>query len=182
MLLFNHNLFNMKNKRMILTSLVLFQMAILFSQKIEFTYDANGNRITRTLTVEQLRTTVEFPVIDAKTLRSFESITGSDIANFKEATEGESEEEKLRSEDDEIVTVVYPNPNIGILKIDISNMPISSKNELRLYDLNGLQKLEIKNFESHTEIDISHLRDGIYILRIKINESIFDWKVVKSHD
>jgi hypothetical protein len=37
-----------------------------------------------------------------------------------------------------------------------------------------------KNIENHTEIDITRFIDGIYILRVKINEKTFDWKVIKN--
>jgi hypothetical protein len=59
-------------------------------------------------------------------------------------------------------------------------MPLNSISELRLYDLSGNEIVMKKNIENHTEIDITRFIDGIYILRVKINEKTFDWKVIKN--
>lgn len=150
-------------------------MINLFSQKIEFTYDENGNRLSRmTLTVEQLRSnTVKFPVYNPVNLKSVENAKAMGIEDAAKNSTG--------IEEGEMITLVYPNPNKGLIKIDISNIPLESNNEMRLYDLSGMELKVKRNFDSYSEIDISQLKDGIYILRIKINNTITDWKIVKSH-
>ena len=166
-------------KRITLIMLVLFLFINLCGQRIEYTYDENGNRVSRMLiTVEQLQSkTIYLPAIYSVNPNS--SIPKQALAG---ATEDESIEElEIMTEEGEITTIVYPNPNKGLIKIDISNMQPGSNNEMRLYDLNGTELKIVKNFESHTEINISQFKDGIYILRIKINKSIHDWKIIKSH-
>jgi Secretion system C-terminal sorting domain len=160
----------MNSKRIILLSFLMLQMITLFSQSVAFTYDGSGNRITRTITVKQQSQTVEFPVVNPKDL-DLADAKGTEVA--KEAKD---------SEDGKIAILVYPNPNKGILKIEISNMPLNSIIEMRLYDLSGLELTVNRNSESHSEIDISQFRDGVYILRIKINEKTFDWKVIKNNE
>lgn len=155
--------------RIIPLILILVQSAILYGQKVEFSYDENGNRLSRTIIVEQLKSgTVAFPVLNPKTLISTENAKTAIL-------------EEIRPEEGEIKTSVYPNPNKGLIKINVSNMPLNSINEMRLYDLSGTQLSIKRNFDSNSEIDISRFKDGIYILRIKINDRIFDWKVVKNH-
>jgi hypothetical protein len=144
--------------------LILFQTAFLFSQKIEYTYDANGNRTKRELVVNQLKSaTIKFPVTDPSNLK---------LADDTKTIEVEAGELK---------TTVYPNPNKGIIKINISNMPQDPVTEFRLYNLSGTELMVKRNFDSYSEIDINEYKDGVYILRIKINDKLFDWKVVKSH-
>jgi hypothetical protein len=147
----------------------------LFSQKIAFTYDENGNRSSRTkITTEQLQSkTIKFPVNEPLNLKTME--------NAKAAKTEELENDEIKAEEGEIITSVYPNPNKGILKIDVSNMPLNPENEMRLYDLSGMELIVKRNFESYSEIDISHLKSGIYILRIKINDKLVDWKIIKSN-
>ena len=140
-----------------------------FCQKINFTYDRNGNRLTRSIEVTKMKSVVSFPVSNPKSLKS-----------TVEAKVSSESTEKLQGEDQEISMVIYPNPNKGILKINISNLPLNSTNELKLYDLSGIELLSSRNFESYLEIDISGYKDGIYILRIKINEKITDWKIIKN--
>jgi Secretion system C-terminal sorting domain len=154
----------MKFIKIIPIILLLFQPIDFFGQSIEFSYDANGNRLSRTLVVERLKSaTIQFPVTDPKSLNPVDNKVA------------------LVPEEGEINAVVYPNPNKGLIKIDITNMPLNSNKELRLYDLSGAELIVKRNFESYSEMDISRFKDGIYILRIKINEKVFDWKVIKSH-
>ncbi len=156
----------MNLKRILLIFFVLSQMTIVFSQSIEFTYDDNGNRLTRTIIVEQLQSqNIKFPVVNPKSLIPADSKAQAQEIN-KDAIFSEFKDE-LESEDGEIATVVYPNPNKGLIKIDISNLPLNSTSETRLFDLNGNELSVIKNIESHSEIDINKYRDGIYILQNK---------------
>ncbi len=171
----------MNPKRIILVILVLFLMSNLFSQSVAFTYDDNGNRQTRTINVEKLQSkSVSFPVVNPKSLIPADS----KAQGLNETQDAKSSEVKneTKSEDREIVTIVYPNPNTGLIKIDISNLPLNTKVEMKLYDLNGNELVVRRNFESHSEIDINHYIDGVYILRIMINERVTNWKIVKTHN
>jgi hypothetical protein len=185
----------MNLKRILFSCLILFQVINLFCQRIEYTYDENGNRTNRTIVVERLNSnSVQFPVINPKSLKSHEYSTGTIANPSSQGVESQSDKKmrneediskerlKIDSETEGIVTVVYPNPNKGILKIDISNLPAFSRTDMRLYDLSGMQLTSKRNFENHSEIDISQFKDGIYILRIKINDRVFDWKVIKNSD
>jgi hypothetical protein len=167
----------MNRKRVFLISLALFQMITLLSQRVEFTYDESGNRLTRTIIVEQLRSeSIKFPVLDSGSLKTAETVLEKGL----EAGTTSRYRERISQTEGEIITVVYPNPNKGLVKIYISNMPSNSISEMRLYNLAGTELIVRKIFESNSEIDISEFKDGIYILRIKINESISDWKIIKS--
>jgi Secretion system C-terminal sorting domain len=182
----------MNHKRLILVSLAFFQLISLLSQSVSFTYDASGNRITRTIVVQQQKSIhINSPSVNSKnssvadvkgTGKTVSTITGESTENSKLNDQEEAMKEKALTEAGEITTVVYPNPNKGLLKIDITNMPLNAVTEMKLYDLSGMELTSKRNFDSSSELDISQFRDGIYILRIKINEKIFDWKVIKNHD
>lgn len=146
----------------------LFLEINLFGQTVAYTYDANGNRLTRTLTVEQLRSQ------GSSLPESYPEF----LAKYKDIKDMKTNE--ITSEDEEIRTIVYPNPNQGIMYINIINMPLSSKNEMRLYDLSGTELFIKKDFDSFSEINISNYKDGTYILRIRVNQILFYWKVIKS--
>lgn len=133
----------------------------LHGQTITFAYDDNGNRISRVWVAERLKSgIIQFPIVDSEEIA---------LANPEEFLQ-----------EGELSTYVYPNPSRGIIRINISNMPLNSRTEARLYDLSGTELFVKRNFESDSEMDISKLKDGIYILRIKINEILFDWKIVKN--
>ena len=123
--------------------------------------------ILNNLVTEQLKSgTVNFPVLNPKGLESVESKSIESKASV------ETEEGKIN-------TLIYPNPTSGVLKIEILNMPLGSKTEARLYDLSGNELIVRKNLELLSEITVSHLKGGIYILRVRVNEKLFDWKVIK---
>lgn len=176
----------MNCKRIILIGLALCQMMYLFSQKVVFTYDSNGNRSSRTIVVEPIDTNnAMFPITEPKNLRSLGNSraksleVGESIQTADAKGNNNIIRERIKTEEDGIAALVYPNPNKGLIKIDISNMPTTSINEMRFYDLNGNELKALRNFDSHSEIDISQYKDGIYILRIKINSKRFDFKIIK---
>jgi hypothetical protein len=70
--------------------------------------------------------------------------------------------------------IIYPNPTTGQLRI--KNYELRENTNVEIYDIVG-KKLSIFNFQLSTnEIDISHLANGIYFL--KIGEKMF--KVIKN--
>lgn len=161
----------MKPKRIISVIFILFNSCILFSQNVAYSYDENGNRLAKTIIVEQLRSnSFTFPVLNPKDLKS----NSEEYAKTKES-------EEVKSDQEAITTVVYPNPNKGLIKIDILNMPSNAKTDMRLYNVNGAELIVKRNFENYSEVDITKFKEGTYILRIKINETIFDWKIIKNN-
>lgn len=162
----------MKSKILIQLVIILFQGINLFSQTIAYTYDANGNRISRTLIVEQLQSkSVFFPASENETLGLVEFNGNKETKDMKI--------KDVSTNDEEINVNVYPNPNKGILKIEISNLPPESRKQLRLYDLSGIELIVRKDFDRYTELNINNLKDGVYFLRINIDDVLFDFKVIK---
>lgn len=179
------NFIAMNRKRIILVCLVLLLVMRLFGQTVSFTYDENGNRVSRTITVQRLNSNETKSLLtDPKQLGTQNSRAKSlEVGGSSKTADAKGQDEiireRIKTEEGEIGFNVYPNPNKGLVKIDISNMPLNSDSEMKLYDLNGNELKVLRNFDNHSEIDISQYRDGIYILRIKINEKRVDWKIIK---
>lgn len=71
---------------------------------------------------------------------------------------------------------IYPNPTNSIINIDSKNMIVK---KLSLVDLNG-RILELENsFENQAEINISNLKNGIYLMEIKTEKGVIFKKVIK---
>jgi len=140
--------------------IILLSLTCINAQTIEFTYDPGGNRTSRTLIVEKM--------MHGESKSGLMSESGSEI----KATDLDNRE---------MTVIIYPNPSRGLLNIEIINMPSEAKNELSIYDLNGTRLLIKKDFVTPSEVDISRFRDGVYIMRIKINKSVSDWKIIKSN-
>lgn len=152
----------MNTKSIILTGLLLFILLKLSGQSIGYTYDANGNRVSRELIVEQLKSATAVAGSTSK----------NDVVDPLQKPEDITEAPEVH---------VYPNPNKGLLKVEIRNLSPGASREMRIYDLAGRQVLVKENFENYSECDLNSLKDGIYILRIKIDDKALDWKVIKSN-
>ena len=67
--------------------------------------------------------------------------------------------------------LVYPNPTVDVVHIDSKNLKSAI-----LYDMNGKKLLE----SNKTEISVSHLPKGVYVLRIVTSDnSIVSKKIIK---
>ncbi|MDL2257337.1 leucine-rich repeat protein [Bacteroidales bacterium OttesenSCG-928-I14] len=72
---------------------------------------------------------------------------------------------------------VFPNPTKGELRIESGERRMEN---VEVFDINGKQ-LSTFNFQQSTqEIDISHLPNGIYFIKIKTDEGEISRKVVKN--
>lgn len=161
---------------------ILLKTVNLSGQTVQFDYDSNGNRTSRSILIaEEVQSrSVSFPVNPESLSPKFID-NKTKGANNKDSENAKSTElEEIISEDSQIKTLIFPNPTKGLLKIEISNLPTDSKNEMRLYDMNGIELIVQKNLESFSELDINHLKDGLYILRIRINSQLFDFKIIKN--
>jgi hypothetical protein len=159
---------DMNYKKLLLSGFFLIHVISIFGQHVEFTYDENGNRLTRTL-VTLKSATIKFPITDTKALQSTDNSLTSNLGKENQQKQG----------DGQITPLVYPNPTKGLIKIEIQNLTNSSTTEVILYDLSGSKLFSEKNLENYSEIDISKYKDGFYILRIIVDDKVFDWKVIK---
>jgi len=70
----------------------------------------------------------------------------------------EPEQEKIK---------IFPNPTTGKLKVEIAGFPRNDGADVAIYDIFGRPLLSLQSLSSpETEIDISHLQSGIYIIKI----------------
>jgi hypothetical protein len=152
----------MIHKIVCLITAVIFGSAIVHCQTIYYGYDTNGNRTSRVLVTEQLKSAkINFPVTEPEKL----ALTRDQKEDITDMESG------IR---------IYPNPTSGILKVEILNLPNGAKTDLKIYNLSGLELINRQDLPSVFELDISRLKDGIYILRIAINETGANWKIIKN--
>jgi len=119
-----------------------------------YSYDANGNRICREIIVEQLMP-VEFPV------KTFEEI-------------------KLMKVEPEYSMKVFPNPTRSKIRIELSGFEVGFRSKYFVYNLNGNLLLTKAINSNEMEVDLTGLRDGVYVLRIRMEKEVYDWKIIKS--
>lgn len=71
---------------------------------------------------------------------------------------------------------IYPNPNLGILQIDIQN-PLQG-DAIEIYDLNGKIIQIITNIKQNNSIDLSHLNAGIYNVQYKRLGQVVEYELI----
>ncbi|MEL6650370.1 MAG: T9SS type A sorting domain-containing protein [Bacteroidota bacterium] len=69
---------------------------------------------------------------------------------------------------------IYPNPSQGQMTIEI---PASRNAELEIYDMLGRSVLRSRLQQQKTQLDLSALKDGIYLLRLNSPEGQWNQKI-----
>jgi YD repeat-containing protein len=128
--------------------------------QLQYTYDANGNRLTRTvITVTMVSKT---SVTD--TLQSKKNVPiNSAATDFK--------------------INVGPNPTTSLVTVSLQNTDLKQKEEFEyvVTSVTGAQVLTNKVQTSNTDIDLGGLKDGVYILKLMANNKTFIYKIVKAN-
>jgi hypothetical protein len=72
---------------------------------------------------------------------------------------------------------VFPNPTDGNIAIQL-NFDIQGAAQLRLTDMTGKTVLENRTFDQVTELNLSHLAKGVYLLQVIHGGNVYSGKVV----
>ncbi|HCM60540.1 MAG TPA: hypothetical protein DIS74_09240 [Bacteroidales bacterium] len=121
---------------------------------VEFTYDSNGSRLSRTLEIVQLKSSViSFPV-DMTDLEKFETTEKKGIQ-------------------------LFPNPFSSSLKLVINGFDESTVKDAVIFSVSGAELLRFQRLSNECEIQLSSLDDGVYIMRVTIDTEKFVYKIVK---
>jgi YD repeat-containing protein len=117
-----------------------------------FTYDASGNRLSRTISLKNASISQNDTVVAIQ--KTFEDLIGN------------------------CEVKIYPNPTKGLLKVEIPFTEEISAT-IGIFTLQGalVKKQDVKS--TFTEIDLNKQPSGIFILRIGIGDLSSDWKIVK---
>jgi hypothetical protein len=130
---------------------------------LSYSYDDSGNRISRVLKVEGLgKGAVSFPV-------------------KQEDLKVEEKEQELVNEEVIPSIKIYPNPTRGIINISFEGYSDPFKAEYHVFNLSGTILKNSRINAPLTEIYMNDLSDGIYFLRITINGTKTDYKIVKQN-
>lgn len=137
-----------------LLSVVLSMWAALdiCAQRIKYTYDNAGNRLTRQKEI---------------------------VVQTRGALSDEEEPSVYEEELSETKVTIYPNPTRGMLKVDISGVEKFENARISLYDLTGKLLQQWAGISQSNEIDLSERTPGMYIMQVAYNGKISSWKIIK---
>jgi len=134
----------------------------------EYEYDAAGNRTWRKV----VRMTA--PPEDSLPVTHY--ALQDELPSFGSQLPPEYYVEKIAH----VEMKIYPNPAMEKITLAISNMEKMQTGTLQLFTLNG-QLLQTRLL-SDAQVDISlvGLSKGTYILKVQINETTENWKIIKN--
>ena len=168
------------------TSFLTIILGLLFLQnfaqnKIEFTYDAAGNRINRQFVPGLVRkdTTV-------KTLpQSMDSllITGLDLPEDtitkQTTTLTEEKEQVFKTWIGEQNVAIYPNPTQGYLTIGLKNFDEVKSCSVEIVDMNGRVVYQSSTAQRVYSVDLSNRATGNYYINLRVNGLLGSFVVMK---
>ncbi|MBT8319211.1 MAG: T9SS type A sorting domain-containing protein, partial [Gramella sp.] len=98
------------------------------------------------------------------TLADFSEVTvaqGTEVASKKQSTSTTMNDESAESKS----FALYPNPAVNNVNVEVQDDTISS---VAIYNMNGqmLDKISFSNAQSRVRIDVSHLIQGMYVLKV----------------
>ena len=133
-----------------------------FSQSVSFTYDAAGNRLTRSLTI----------------LKITNNNTSENNDHFKLSAQTTlSVNEPITIND--LLVSISPNPNGGKFEVKIDNFSPNTIVDIYLHSIEGKLVYENNKAKSVNSINISTRENGTYILTVLVNGTKETWKVIK---
>ena len=121
------------------------------AQKVEYGYDACGNRVLRQVVLDGANKSLS---ID------------NQLEDFSEEQLGE------------VQVRIYPNPTHGRLKVVLQGVEKEHCN-INIYDVNGRQVANVARVDNENDIDLSSQPNGIYLMRFSINGEVSTWKIIK---
>ena len=150
-----------KDKRISKRVALIFLLSVVLSmwagldicaQRIKYTYDSAGNRLTRQKEI---------------------------VVQTRGALSDEEEPSVYEEELSETKVTIYPNPTRGMLKVDISGVEKFENARISLYDLTGKLLQQWAGISQSNEIDLSERTPGMYIMQVAYNGKISSWKIIK---
>ena len=150
-----------KDKRISKRVALIFLLSVVLSmwagldicaQRIKYTYDNAGNRLTRQKEI---------------------------VVQTRGALSDEEEPSVYEEELSETKVTIYPNPTRGMLKVDISGVEKFENARISLYDLTGKLLQQWAGISQSNEIDLSERTPGMYIMQIVYNGNASSWKIIK---
>lgn len=150
-----------KDKRISKRVALIFLLSVVLSmwagldicaQRIKYTYDNAGNRLTRQKEI---------------------------VVQTRGALSDEEEPSVYEEELSETKVTIYPNPTRGMLKVDISGVEKFENARISLYDLTGKLLQQWAGISQSNAIDLSERTPGMYIMQVAYNGKISSWKIIK---
>lgn len=138
-----------------LLSLFYFITTPIAGQYVSFGYDASGNQISKRIYLANGN-----PKFGAAE---------------KDNKSAEPLSERLNDRD----ITIYPNPTKGIIAVEITDLDPDVMNFIRVFDMQGKIILDKKASSIRTELNLTDMPAGSYLLVILLGNDKTTWNIIK---
>lgn len=138
-------------KQLFLILLLSSSMALSAQEKMTFSYDAAGNRVSRVMVLAKSSAKSQQAVPQSQSL--FDEVGGKQVK-------------------------LYPNSSSGHVLVEMLGKGDASAN-LSVYNISGMQVFSEQMQGERLDVDLSSNPSGIYILTIEVDGEKQSWKIVK---
>lgn len=146
-------------------ALVLFAgMAAPASAQVSYSYDAAGNRTTKTVVLTKTMKKMAQP--DTVFAAESAAVT-TDLGELQNEVLGQAE------------IKIYPNPTKGALRVDVNKPELADVCRIAVFDGNGRLVKALNSLTNSNQIDLSEAAHGIYFMRITIGNESTTWRIIK---
>lgn len=74
---------------------------------------------------------------------------------------------------------IYPNPTKGLLRVSVSGLKGTDKCSIAVFTTGGAKVMSRGVSKCDVDINLSNRPNGVYLLKIIINDSSTTWKIIK---
>lgn len=143
------------NLKSCIVSCLLMVTTVSYSQDIQFSYDAAGNRISRIIVIKETKSKVDDSIMPVP----YRNQLNQNLENLKIS--------------------VFPNPTSDIIHIQCNDLNRSTSLDACMFSAKGELLMTRRLNDIDQIIDLNNYSSGIYYLKIRINDRIESWKIVK---
>jgi len=145
-------------------------MCVAQNLRVEYSYDASGNR-TKRKTIDLTPAAPPAPPEDSLRWAS---------GRVDEETSGQGDEEVFFVEKVAQTEIkIYPNPTTEKITLEISGWQELQTGVFKLYSPNGQFLKEHLVHSATTTVSLAGMPTGIYLLTVNINNRTESWKIIK---
>ena len=158
--------------------LPLFCMAQISLENLvrQYEYDAAGNRVLRKVIDLSLPQFAPPAPSDSMTNDELSMTNDDSLTADRSPQTADYFVERIAQTEIKI----YPNPATERITLEIAGWETLQTGVFKLFTLNGQLLQEHPVHAAATEVSLSGLAKGTYILKVHINNQIEDWKIIKN--
>jgi len=143
-----------------------------------YTYDANGNRLTARII--WLQTSLKDDVVDTSVV--VQTHGRASLTNATDTVTVPKHGYTTPSLDSLAGTkiTVYPNPTHGILLVQLQGFDMQATNTIAVYDINGQQLLHISPLTQLNSVNLLAKPAGTYVMMIELGGQTKTFTIIKN--